>query len=154
MKELNIRPYQVDDYELVLRLFNTNVPSYFAEEERNDLIEYLNNEREEYFVIEQDTHLVGAGGINYKGNDAYISWDFVDASLQGLGIGKQLLSHRLEIIKSNKTVERIIVRTSQFAFKFYEKNGFVAIETHKDYWAPGIDMIYMTYKDKKVNNGH
>ena len=146
MKALNIRPYQVDDYESVMHLFDTNVPSFFAEEEREDLSEYLKNEREDYFVIVQDTQLLGAGGINYKGKDAYISWDFVDASHQGLGIGKQLLSHRLALTKSNKTIERIIVRTSQFAYKFYEKNGFVALETRKDYWAPGIDMIYMNYK--------
>ncbi len=142
-----IRPYQHTDLSKVLALLSTNIPAYFAPEEYDDLKTYLVHEIEEYYVVEQGNRIVAAGGINYKEQDAYISWDFVDASMHGTGIGKKLLQHRLERIKEQDNIRRIIVRTSQFAYGFYEKNGFKIKEQHKDYWAPGIDMIYMIYQE-------
>jgi len=40
-------------------------------------------------------------------------------------------------------IEKISVRTSQFASKFYEKFGCKLLEVVKDYWAKGIDMYRM-----------
>lgn len=142
-----IRPYQASDLSEVLNLLSSNIPTYFAPEEYEDLKTYLAHEIEDYYVVEQDNHIVAAGGINYKEQDAYISWDFVDANMHGTGIGKQLLQYRLDRILKRGKVKRIIVRTSQFAYGFYEKNGFVIKEQHKDYWAPGFDMIFMVYQE-------
>jgi ribosomal protein S18 acetylase RimI-like enzyme len=43
-------------------------------------------------------------------------------------------------------ITTIMVRTSQLAYKFYEKNGFILKEIEKDYWAKGFDLYSMTYK--------
>jgi len=141
-----IRPYAAADREAVLQIFNQNVPDFFAPSELDDLIDYLDHELEDYFVYEEEGQLLGAGGINYfpEKHQAYISWDFIASEAQGKGIGSQLVQHRIKHIKADQSIQQIVVRTSQFAYKFYEKCGFVLKESKKDYWSKGFDLYYMT----------
>ncbi len=142
-----IRPYTPNDREAILQIFNQNVPDFFAPSELKDLIHYLDHELEDYFVYEEDGALLGAGGINYfpEERKAYISWDFVADAAKGRGIGSQLVTHRLQHIQDNPTIQQIIVRTSQLAYRFYEKCGFTLKETQKNYWAEGFDLYYMEF---------
>lgn len=147
---INIRPYRVSDKKQLLEILDLNIPQYFAESELDDLKNYLENEIEEYFVAEVDNQLIGGGGINFdkKSYTAKISWDFIHPLFQRKGIGENLLKHRLEILKTMDEVKDIIVRTSQLAYKFYEKNGFVLQEVIADYWAKGFDVYVMRYESK------
>ncbi len=65
--------------------------------------------------------------------------------IQGQGIGTFLLNYRIAELKKIKSVNKIIVRTSQLAFKFYEKSGFKLIEIVKDHWAKGFDLYTMEH---------
>ena len=107
------------------------------------MIDYLENEIEEYFVIENKGNVIGAGGINLKGTIGYISWDFIHPDYQGEGIGSKLLKHRINFLQATPSVEKIRVRTTQHVFKFYEKGGFKLNDTVKDYWAVGFDLYDM-----------
>lgn len=140
-----IRPYHPSDKNELLVLLRLNTPAYFALSEENDFIDYLEKEVEDYFVLEENGKIVGCGGINYweNGTVARISWDIVHPDFQGKGIGKKLTLFRIEEIKKNPTVKSIIVRTSQLAFKFYEKVGFELKKIEKDYWAEGFDLYEM-----------
>lgn len=147
-EELKIRPYDIDDKSKLIEILKLNVPDFFAESEIEDLDNYLDNEIEQYFVVELNEELIGAGGINFE-NDykiGIISWDFINPKFQGIGLGTQLLRYRIELLKSMKSIKTISVRTSQLTYKFYEKNGFVLKEIHRDYWAKGFDMYKMIYK--------
>ncbi len=106
---------------------------------------YLDNETEDYFVVEQDSKIIGCGGINYEPgiNAAIISWDIIHPNYQGFGIGEKLLLYRIKEIKNDAIYKKIIVRTSQHTFKFYNKLGFKLLKTTKNYWAKGIDLYYM-----------
>lgn len=64
--------------------------------------------------------------------------------IQGKGIGKELVRHRVEHIKKNSTAKIIVVRTSQHASGFYAKLGFQLVRTEKDFWAEGFDLYQMT----------
>ncbi len=145
---MQIRPYTTTDDTQILRLFQLNVPTFFSEEEEKDLIDYLANERELYFVGEMAGQLIGCGGINFSADksEAIISWDIFHPDFHNKGFGSQLLQFRLEKIHTFKEVKTIIVRTSQLTYPFYEKNGFELLETVKDYWAPGFDLYRMEYK--------
>ncbi len=147
MENLQIRPYTSADKPQLLALLAENTPMYFAAEEESDFLHYLDHEIDEYFVVESAGQIVGCGGINFEAEKslAKISWDIVSNRHQGRGIGSVLLKHRLHIICQTATVQKIMVRTSQVAYQFYEKNGFQLLKIEKDYWAVGFDLYQMEY---------
>jgi len=140
-----IREYTKEDLYEVLNLFRLNVPQYFSIEEENDLLNYLSNKIDTYFVMIGNNKIIGSGGINYPDQSiAKISWDIIHPHYHRQGLGLKLLNHRLNMLK-NKDLNQIIVRTSQQAYKFYEKAGFKLIEVNKDYWSAGFDLYLMEY---------
>ncbi|MCG2612205.1 GNAT family N-acetyltransferase [Flavobacterium sp. SM15] len=146
--EISIKPYSIADKPKLLELLSLNVPKYFAQEEIEDFNLYLEHELELYYVASFENQIVGAGGINFEESRsvAKISWDFIHPDYHKAGIGTKLLTHRLSILQTMEEVKVILVRTSQFAYPFYQKNGFVLLETIKDYWAKGFDLYRMEYK--------
>lgn len=147
-EELQIRSYHQTDKPALMSLMAANIPKYFHQEELSEYAHYLDNEIEDYFVLCQGTQVLAAGGINYDlaHAAAKISWDIVDIHSQKQGFGSRLLLHRLAHICSQAQIQTITVRTSQYADVFYEKHGFQELERHKDYWAPGFDMVLMAYQ--------
>lgn len=145
---MTIRPYETTDQQAVLDIFRLNTPEFFDADEEQDLIEYLNNRLEDYFVVEHEGEVLGAGGVNYMEDaiTARISWDMIHPRTQGKGIGSVLVKHRIKHIKSKSSIQVIVVRTSQVAFKFYAKFGFEVIAITKNYWAIGFDLYYMELK--------
>lgn len=145
---LKIREFKSSDTPFLIEVLRLNIPQYFAESEVDDLQEYLEYKTEMYFVAEIEGNIIGGGGINYA--DDYrtgkLSWDFVDPKFQGEGVGTKLLNHRINLLKSMQSMRTIVVRTSQFAYKFYEKNNFVLDSIVRDYWSEGIDLYNMKYK--------
>ncbi len=140
-----IRLYQNEDKEKLIALLKLNTPEYFDESEETDFLNYLENEVESYFVIEENHKVIGSGGINYfiENNSARISWDVIDPAYQGKGWGKKLIDYRINEIKKNPLINLIIVRTTQLVYKFYQKMGFELEKTKKDYWAKGLDLYQM-----------
>lgn len=144
----NIRFYQNEDKKELINLIKLNIPTYFDSSEEKDFIEYLEAQKEDYFIIEDKitNQIIGCGGINYFFDEptplARISWDIIHPNFQGQGIGKQLLLHRINHIQ-NKEIKLIVVRTSQLAYKFYQKVGFELEKTEKDFWAKGFDLYQM-----------
>ena len=139
-----IREYRNSDKEELLQLLDRNIPDYFDPAERNDYIDYLNDELEDYFVYEVEGRLLAAAGINYNEDEARLSWDFVHPDIQGQGIGRAITQHRIRHIK-NKGYEKIRVRTSQHAYKFYEKMGFQISRVEENYWAENYHLYDMNY---------
>lgn len=148
MDKLKIREYAAGDKPALLEILKLNTPKYFAKSEADDLKLYLENEVEKYFIVESQGEIIGAGGINfnYYNKEGRLSWDFIHPEFQGKGIGQKLLNHRIEFLKSMESIEKITVRTSQSAHKFYEKNGFQLQDIIKDYWSKGHDLYRMKYE--------
>lgn len=142
---MKIRPYTPADNESIISLLRLNTPKYFAPEEEVDLKHYLSNEIDFYFVAEENSKIIGCGGINIvdNGKTARISWDIIHPDYQGKGIGRELTLYRIDRIKEIPGIETIVVRTSQLVYPFYKKFGFELKELVKDYWAEGIDMYVM-----------
>jgi ribosomal protein S18 acetylase RimI-like enzyme len=138
-----LRPYHKDDYSQVINLFLLNTPQYFCPPEQEDLERYLNNEIENFFVIEDNGTVVATGGSNIKGDVGYLSWYIVHPEHHGKGLGKQLAEQNLDILKSNPELNGIKVRTSQLVYPFYQKLGFVLISTTDNYWGERMHLYEM-----------
>jgi len=108
----------------------------------------LKFEREIYYVLCYGQKIVGCGGINFAANRTIgkISWDIFHPDYQGKSLGTKLLEHRITKLNAIGGIQKITVRTSQVAYKFYEKQGFEVFEFKKDYWAEGFDLYSMEYK--------
>ncbi|WP_195407084.1 GNAT family N-acetyltransferase [Bacteroides congonensis] len=147
--ETTIREYQPTDKNAVIDLIRQNTPAYFAQEEEADFSNYLDSERELYFVLLFNNEIVGCGGINFTEDKTCgkISWDIIHPQHQGKSLGTQLLKYRIDKLKSVGSIRKITVRTSQLVYKFYEKQGFTLKEIKKDYWAKGFDMYNMEYNE-------
>ncbi|PVW13566.1 GNAT family N-acetyltransferase [Marixanthomonas spongiae] len=145
-----IREYAPKDKSKVVELLRLNIPKFFDASEQKDLEHYLDNEIEDYFVVEENAEIIGAGGINYepKENVAIISWDIIDPNSQRKGIGGKLMQHRIDWLKDHQHVDSVFVRTSQFTYQFYEKMGFKLEKVEKDYWAQGFDLYQMKLTNK------
>lgn len=144
-----IRPYTTSDQKEVLELLRLNTPTYFHPSEEEDLIKYLNHERECYFVLEHDNQIVGCGGFNLGFNNnktARISWDMVHPDKHGYGIGSKLTNYRIECLKKHEGLEEIIVRTSQHAHLFYAKFGFKLDNKIDHFWSQGFHLYEMSMK--------
>ena len=148
MIKIVIRTYKSSDKLALLNLIDLNTPKYFALAEKVDFENYLENERELYFVLTFESEIIGCGGINFEAEKTtgIISWDIIHPDYQGKSYGKQLLNHRLDILKQMKSTQRIIVRTSQETNEFYAKSGFQLKEIIPDYWAEGFHLYSMEYE--------
>lgn len=150
---ITIRDYETKDKDEVINLLRLNTPEYFSVEEEADLNRYLETERELYYVVLDEQKIVGCGGINFADNNttAKISWDIFHPDYQGKSLGTKLLKHRINKLNSIDGIQKITVRTSQVAYKFYEKQGFELLDIKKDYWAKGFDMYNMVLKNVDKN---
>lgn len=147
-----IRKYKPSDKEDLLVLLRLNTPLYFDPSEEKDLIDFLENEIEEYFIVVVENKIIGAGGFNLLDNKtrAAISWDFIHPDYQKKGVGSTLIYFRMNEIQKIQSVRTVSVRTSQLVYKFYEKFGFKVRETVKDYWARGLDMYRLDCEVNKI----
>ena len=144
---MTIRPYTAADQASVLHLLRLNTPQSFAPSEEADLVHYLENYAQHYFVVQSGGEVLGCGGFNFSddGTVGKISWDIFHPDHQGKGLGSALTRYRIEKLKAYDSVRTISVRTSQVAYRFYEKFGFRLREVVKDYWAEGFDLYRMDF---------
>ena len=143
--KITICEYAPHNEKDVLYLLDLNTPQYFAASEKEDFRFYLRHEIEKYYIASMNNIIVGCGGINIDNNTGKISWDIIHPKYQGKGIGTVLLKYRIDKLKLYPQIRSIVVRTSQYVYKFYEKNGFKLKETQKDYWAKGFDLYKMEF---------
>lgn len=142
---MEIKKYEACHRTGVLELLRLNTPAYFSPDERQDLIDYLDNHLEYYYVVEIEHQVVGCGGLNLSDDPETIriSWDIMHPESQGKGLGRELTKFRIERIREIGGIKMVSVRTSQLVYQFYEKLGFALKEVVKDYWATGFDMYRM-----------
>lgn len=145
-----IRSYTAADKSKVMTLLKQNTPAYFDCSEEKDFNRYLDHEIEDYFVFEQQSEIIGAGGINYfpEKKMARISWDVIAPKSHGQGIGKKLMHYRIRHLNTNPDVELIVVRTTQLVYPFYEKMGFELKHIEKDFWAKNFDLYQLQMTNK------
>lgn len=140
-----IRKYYLTDRPELLEIFKLNTPQYFDPKEAAGFEEYLNENSETYLTIEQDNKIVGGAGYQITHNNSIgrVTWIFFHPGQAGKGLGKEAVEYCLSILKANTNLKKLVVTTSQLAYKFFEKFGFQLISTEKNYWGQGLDLYTM-----------
>lgn len=152
-----IKPYLPEHKALLLEIFRSNVPLYFAEEEFALFDAFLDadiNARRPYWVIEDNEQIVGCGGIGINQPTKYtpvehviMCWGMVHHEKHKRGYGRLLLKHRIEQAKLLFPGIRIALGTTQHSFPFFEKYGFNTVYYEKDHWAEGLDLYQMELQE-------
>ncbi len=143
---MTIRPCQPTDYEPLLTVFHKSVPHAFAPEEAADFSDFLRTNTDPYFIAELAGQVVGGCGhcLITDTTTARIGWILSDPDYAGSGIGGALLRHNLSLIAQHADIQLIECRTSQVAYRFFEKFGFQLQYTQPDFWAPGLDLYFVS----------
>lgn len=143
---MRLRRYLPADRAACLALFTSNVPDYFAELERADFIQTL-DEIDDYFVIEAPGEgIVACGGyaaLDDAPEVAGLCWGMVRRDLHRRGYGEHLLRERLRRIAAEPAFERIVIETTQFSRAFFARHGFVVTREVAGGFAPGYDLVEM-----------
>lgn len=144
-----IRTYRISDKKPLIDILRMLTPEFFAPSEENDFREYLDQQLDRYFVVEENEKVIGAGGFNRgfdNGTSARISWDLIHPKFRGQGIGSELLGFRIDKLKKEGELDKIVVRTTQHSYPFYQSGGFSLVAVEENFWADGYDLYHMEMK--------
>ena len=135
-----VRPYTPADREACLRVFDSNVPKYFAAAEREDYQAFLNDLPGPYLVITDEASVVLACGgyaVEPAERRADLCWGMVRQGHHREGIGTLLLRERLTRVREEPGVDAVHLDTGQHTRIYYERAGFRVLREIRDGYVPG-----------------
>lgn len=146
MVPFRFRPFAAEDLEACLRVFDGNLPDFFAPDERDGLRAHLmqvDGRARHYLVIEAQGHIRACGGVTVEGDAARLTWGMVARDWQGRGLGARLLAERMALLARHPAVRRVGLSTGPRTVGFYARFGFRVLRVVPDGFAPGLDCCEM-----------
>ncbi|WP_414577758.1 GNAT family N-acetyltransferase [Stenotrophomonas sp. FR024] len=143
---MNLRLYRPADASACLSIFDSNVPTYFAPEERSDFERFLREQAMDcaFQVIERDHRIVACGGLSRRGDgSAGFCWGMVARALHPPGLGREQALARLRQAEVDPSINRVTLSTSQHTQGFYSGLGFQVTRVVRDGHGAGIDAVEM-----------
>lgn len=150
---ITISTYLPQHKKALIKIFESNIPLYFAQEELAYFDNFLDKDethRGEYYVILNDDLIIGCGGIALNEPTKYtnkphviMTWGMVDSAHHKKGYGKLLLLHRIKQAKENFLDIKIALGTTQHTVSFFEKYGFKTVAYEKSHWSKDLDLYQM-----------
>ena len=147
MPNLHCNEYHSVDFDACMAIFDSNVPQFFAESERQAFEGFLLDLPGPYLVCkEQNLGIIGCGGyaFNQQDRSADLCWGMVHKDFHKKGFGQALLLERLERIKLNPDIKKIHLNTCQLTDSFFENAGFKTSKITHDGFADGLHRHDMT----------
>jgi predicted GNAT family N-acyltransferase len=149
MKDIVSRPYISDDFSACLAIFDSNVPNFFAPQERSDFCQFLasiNDTDRPYLVLTRNGSVIACGGLIAETDkrQAHLAWGMVDRAFHGQGLGTTLTQARLALARATPDIAELMLATSQHTHGFYEGFGFTVSNVTADGFASGLDRWDMT----------
>lgn len=129
------------DRAACLGVFDSNVPTFFAPQERAEFSRFLDacDRGAPYLVLVHNGAVVACGGLEIAAHSASLSWGMVDRACHGQGLGTQLTKARLALARSLPDLAEVVLATSQHTRGFYEGFGFAVARVTPDGFGPGLD---------------
>ncbi|MEO1202288.1 MAG: GNAT family N-acetyltransferase [Pseudomonadota bacterium] len=143
MAEVLFRPYDRQDRDRCVAIFDANSPEYFSPVERDDYLEFLDGSIDDYRVCEEGERVVGAFGLAAtSASVSELNWILIDPETQGRGIGARMLERAIEeCLRSGAATLRIAA--SHKSAPFFERFGARAVRTTEHGWGPDMHRVDM-----------
>ncbi|MCK4205156.1 GNAT family N-acetyltransferase [Brucella pituitosa] len=151
MDNLVSRQYRSRDFSACMAIFDSNVPTFFALQERKEFCEYLqsiNTAGMPFLVFLHKGSIVACGGLTIEPDkrQASLSWGMVGKAFHRQGLGTHLVEARLTLARSIPEIDELVLATSQHTHGFYERFGFVISKITPDGFGSGLDRWDMTLR--------
>jgi GNAT superfamily N-acetyltransferase len=144
-----VRDYTPADRPGCLDVFDSNIPEFFSESEREDFCAYLDRLPGRYGVVVDDAgRIVGCGGIAASLTDPYganLTWGMIHRTFHRSGIGRLLTLERLAWAGSLPNVSVVYLNTSHLTEAFYEKLGFRTVNRIPNGYREGLHRCDMQW---------
>ena len=140
------RPFDPADTGACLQVFDSNVPHFFADAEREDFRHHLSaidGQAHRYVVLTCEGQIRACGGISLSGATARLTWGMVARDWQVRGLGARLLSERLAVLTGLPAIRCVALSTGTRTAGFYESAGFRLLRVIPDGFAAGLDACEM-----------
>ena len=127
-----------------LQLFNENCPEYFAENEREDYMNFLEGNPSGYFIGVSDGSVVSAFGIisTPESSRTRLSWILVSPQFKGRGIGVKMMSYAKKTAFKNGS-SAIDIAASHLSSSFFTKFGAEELKITQNGWGPDMHRVDM-----------
>jgi len=145
---MEIIDFNVNNLDDLVSIMQSNIPIYFAEHEVSEFKSFFtdNQESYKYWIATKDNKVVAGAGIAYneKLTEGYLCWGMVQNELRCQGIGTVLTKMRIEDAKKTLGVGgKIICKTTQHSYTYYQKMGFKLLFTVDNHWTEGMHLYEM-----------
>lgn len=148
-------PYQPKFLEDCQRVFQSNVPFFFMENELDEFVDFIENEPFPYWVVRHQNEIIGCGGI-YEADEKFgraefenevgFAWGMIEDKYHKQGFGKELARFRLNYLLEHFENRPIVLRTTQNTADFFKKFGFTILRTEPNGFGEGMDKIIMVHQ--------
>ena len=147
MPIIKILNYDEFYFHSCLKLFDENCPSYFAENEKEDYIDFLKVNPPGYFVGTIESCIVSAFGLiaELDASRGRLSWILASPESKGKGLGGKMMA-----FVKNSAIEKelvaIDIAASHLSAPFFKKFGAEELKKTNDGWGQGMHRIDMELK--------
>ena len=144
MTGVAFRPYTRADLTECIAIFDANCPAFFAANERQHYLAYLDRHPEGYEVCELDSRLVGAFGLADDGDDRMtLNWIMLHPDTQGTGVGSCIMRRAIKRAES-AGASALTIAASHKSQPFFRKFGAETVTETEHGWGPGMHRVDMT----------
>jgi ribosomal protein S18 acetylase RimI-like enzyme len=144
---MQIRSYAAADREMCLKIFRSNVPTYFAAPDEAEFRHFVDRQIGPLWVVADNGVIVACGGVALDHPEAGIAtlcWGMVAADRHRHGIGSALLQHRINYVAAEQPATRLLrANTTQLAQSFFERHGFVAVRVVTGGYGAALDHVVL-----------
>ncbi len=137
------RAYSSADREACLEIFDANCPTFFAPNERDDFVTFLDARSVGYEVCVVNERVVGAFGLFGNGRQTKsLNWLLIDPHSQGIGIGSAIMD-RIVSSGRHSGLRLLSIAASHKSAPFFSRFGAVTTAVVDDGWGPGMNRVDM-----------
>ena len=143
---VEFRPYHAADRAACLSIFDANCPAFFAPNERDDYLEFLDQCGGGYELCIADQEPAGAFGVFAEGPaNARLNWIMIHPNAQGSGIGSQMMARARQLADSMQA-GCLEIAASHRSAPFFERFGARQLSFTPDGWGAGMHRVDMQLK--------